>query len=434
VQSTSSTGEPKAGVAAELTVAEIIERRLMHTLFQPIVELRSNEIVGYEALVRGPEGSQFESPAALFGAAEAAGLDVELDWACRATALRAALVARVHPTRPVYINVGPASLTRPTPDWLAEIIEVASSQLTIVLEISERGITGAPSSLLAATARLRSQGALLALDDVGVDPRSLALLPFVDPEVVKLDLDVTQTRALGRTARMAAAVHAHAERSGARVLAEGIETSEHRDTALALGADLGQGWLFGHPEPLPAEAAEPISSAQLVSRRLDVRSAETPFEMLSMRRPTRPGTKELLLRMSRGIESQAAAEGEAMVLLSSFQEAEFFGPATRARYRRLAEHSALVGALGVGLDNTPEPGVRGASLWRSEPLRGEWNVCAVGPYLAAAFVARDLGDSGPDHLRRFDFIMTHDRELVIAATRALMVRLADESGAAAPAD
>jgi hypothetical protein len=78
--------------------------------------------------------------------------------------------------------------------------------------------------------------------------------------------------------------------------------------------------------------------------------------------------------------------------------------------------------------------VRGASLWRSEPLRGEWNVCAVGPYLAAAFVARDLGDSGPDHLRRFDFIMTHDRDLVISATRALMVRLADESGAAAPAD
>jgi EAL domain-containing protein (putative c-di-GMP-specific phosphodiesterase class I) len=427
VQSTSSTDAPPVGTAGEVTLGEIIERQLLRTVFQPIVNLRSNEVVGYEALVRGPEGSKYETPGALFGAGLEAGLDVELDWACTATALRAALMARVHPTRAVYINVQPGSLTRPSPDWLAEIIEVARRRLTIVLEISERGLTGAPASLLAATARLRSQGALLALDDVGADAGSLALLPFVDPEVVKLDLDVTQTRALELTARMATAVHAHAERSGARVLAEGIETLEHRDTALALGADLGQGWLFGHPEPLPTEASEPISSPVLVARPLDMRSAETPFKILSTQLPVRPGTKELLLRMTRGIEARVEAEDEAVVLLASFQDAEFFGPATRARYRRISEHAALVAALGVGLDTTPEPGIRGASPWRVEPLRGEWNVCAVGPYYAAAFVARDLGDTGPDHARRFDFVMTHDRDLVIAATRALMVRLAEDS-------
>jgi EAL domain-containing protein (putative c-di-GMP-specific phosphodiesterase class I) len=409
---------------ADSSVSEIIERRLLRTVFQPIVDLRSNEVVGYEALVRGPEGSALENPGALFKAAGEAGLDVELDWACLAVALRAALIARVHPSRAVYINIEPSSLTRPTPEWLAEIIEIARSRLTFVLEITATSLTGAPASLLAATARLRDLGALLALDGVGLDFRSLALLPFVDPEVVKLDLGVTQTLTLVRTARTATAVHAHAERSGARVLAEGIETMEHRDNALALGAELGQGWLFGHPCPLPPEAAEPIYSSVLEARPPDVRSAKTPFETLSTQLPVRRGTKELLLAMATGIELQAAGEGEGLVLLSSFQEARFFGPATRARYRRLAECSALVGALGVGLEGAPEPGVRGASLLRSEPLRGEWNVCAIGSYFSAAFVARDLGDTGPDHTRRFDFVMTHDRERVISATRALMVRLA----------
>jgi EAL domain-containing protein (putative c-di-GMP-specific phosphodiesterase class I) len=409
---------------AESGVSEIIERRLLRSVFQPIVDLRSNEVVGYEALVRGPEGSALENPGALFKAAGDAGLEVELDWACLAVALRAALIARVHPSRAVYINIEPSSLTRPTPEWLAEIIEIARSRLTFVLEITAKSLTGAPASLLAATARLRDLGALLALDGVGVDYRSLALLPFVDPEVVKLDLGVTQTRTLVETARTATAVHAHAERSGARVLAEGIETMEHRDNALALGAELGQGWLFGHPCPLPPEAAEPIYSSVLEARPPDVRSAKTPFETLSTQLPVRRGTKELLLAMATSIELQAAGEGEGLVLLSSFQEARFFGPETRARYRRLAECSALVGALGVGLEGAPEPGVRGASLLRSEPLRGEWNVCAIGPYFAAAFVARDLGDTGPDDTRRFDFVMTHDRERVISATRALMVRLA----------
>lgn len=417
-------GPPTAGLLAEIGIAEVVERRLLRTVFQPIVDLRSNEVVGYEALVRGPEGSELENPGALFKAAREAGLYVELDWACLAVALRAALVAQVHPSRAVYINIEPSSLTRPTPEWLAEIVEIARSRLTFVLEITAESLTGAPAALLAATARLRDLGALLALDGVGVDFRSLALLPFVDPEIVKLDLGVTQTRTLDRTARTADAVYAHAERSGARVLAHGIETMEHRDTALALGAELGQGWLFGHPGPLPPEAAEPIYSGVLVPRPPDVRSAKTPFETLSTQLPVRRGTKELLLRMSRGVELQAAAEGEALVLLSSFQEARFFGATTRARYRRLAEQSAIVGALGVGLDSSPEPGVRGASLLRSEPLRGEWNVCAIGPYFAAAFVARDLGDTGPDHTRRFDFVMTHDRERVISATRALMVRLA----------
>jgi DICT domain-containing protein len=68
--------------------------------------------------------------------------------------------------------------------------------------------------------------------------------------------------------------------------------------------------------------------------------------------------------------------------------------------------------------------VRGASLSGDDPLRGEWNVLVVGPHTAAALVARDLGDDGPEPDRRFAFAVTHDRELVVQAARSLLRCLA----------
>jgi DICT domain-containing protein len=71
----------------------------------------------------------------------------------------------------------------------------------------------------------------------------------------------------------------------------------------------------------------------------------------------------------------------------------------------------------------PVPGVRGATLHAGDRLRGEWTVAVVGTHFAGALVSRDLGDSGPDMQRRFDFTITHDRELVLTAARALLRRI-----------
>ena len=67
--------------------------------------------------------------------------------------------------------------------------------------------------------------------------------------------------------------------------------------------------------------------------------------------------------------------------------------------------------------------VRGSSLKEDDPLTGEWSVAVLGPHFAAALVAVDLGDTGPEMERRFDFALTYDRDLVIEAASALMRRL-----------
>jgi DICT domain-containing protein len=83
-----------------------------------------------------------------------------------------------------------------------------------------------------------------------------------------------------------------------------------------------------------------------------------------------------------------------------------------------------VGAFGVGMEHEPATGVRGATLGENEALAGEWDVVVVGPHTAAALIARDLGDTGPDRERRFAHTLVEDRELVLQAARSLMLRIA----------
>ena len=95
----------------------------------------------------------------------------------------------------------------------------------------------------------------------------------------------------------------------------------------------------------------------------------------------------------------------------------------RRRYERIAARAALVGVLGVGIPSRPGDGIRGAGLRPEDPLQGEWDVVVVGSHFAGAFVARDLGDTGPDSERRFEYFMTYDRERVTAAAGALLRHL-----------
>jgi hypothetical protein len=318
-------------------------------------------------------------------------------------------------------------LAAPVPAAIRPLLAAAGDALRVVVELTERALTDRPADVLAAVPRLRELGYAIALDDVGADPRSVALMPFLRPEVIKLDMRLVQDRPTPELAAVVHAVSAEAERSGALLLAEGIETPEHRETARAIGARFGQGWRYGRPGPLPATSAS--GGPRLIAPRDgEAPGARTPFEVVAAAQVPRTGTKRLLLAISKQLEAQLVGRSESAVLLATFQEARHLTPATRARYGRLAAHAAFVGALGVGLAEEPVPGVRGAHLDASEPLRGEWNVVVIDPHFAAAFVARDLRDEGvEDWERRFDFCLTYDRALAVEAARAMMHRIAPRS-------
>jgi hypothetical protein len=259
-------------------------------------------------------------------------------------------------------------------------------------------------------------------------------MPFVAPDVIKLDRGLTQgVIPDAEAARVINAVRAESERSGAVILAEGIETEHQRERALAMGATLGQGWLFGRPGPLLRRRGTGRRRNRdvpgLPMRAADPHTDRTPFERIADRRALLVGDKRLLLSLSRQLEQEAfAVQGESVVI-ATFQDARFFTDRTRRRYERIAADAALVGAIGTGLPARPGRGIRGADIVPPDRLRGEWDVVVVGPHFAGAFVARDLGEldgPGPDGDRRFEYFMTYDRDLVTDAARALLHRLVPE--------
>jgi EAL domain-containing protein (putative c-di-GMP-specific phosphodiesterase class I) len=403
-------------------IHEVIDRRAVASVFQPLVDLASGRVLGYEALSRGPAGTPWESPATLFAAARAAGRDSELDWVCRAAAYRAALDGGLEQT--LFVNMEPTAWRTPCPDDLAPVVALAQRRLRVVTEMTERAIAADPSALLSATASCRAAGWGVALDDVGADPMSLALMPFVHPDVVKLDMQLLHAPDDPHTAHVVAAVAAYAEVSGATILAEGIETAAHESIARTMGATVGQGWRYGYPVTLPARPAPVGEQLPLLPPPATDRTGATPFEIVAAHRPTVVATKAELMPMSRHLEALARDSHQPPVLLACFQEARHFTPATARRFTAIAKRSPLVAALGTNLSDRPAPGVRGAHFAAGDALRGEWNVLLVGPHQAAALVARDLGDSGPEPGRRFAFATTYDRALVVAAARSLLHWLA----------
>jgi len=408
-------------MAAAVSVADLVADGQLRVVYQPIVDLAGGEVVGYEALARGPVGSVLESPAALFEAARRQSVVPQLDRACRRQALRGAVDAGLDPCLFLFLNVEPAALD--AGGVLDRLQEWGARTPAIVVELTERALTSRPREVLAAVRWLRRRGCRIALDDVGADERSLALMPFVAPDVIKLDIALVQDRlpALA-AARVLHAVGAEAERSGATVVAEGIETEQHLRRARAIGATLGQGWYFGRPAGLRLTGLS-RHRIEIPSRPAAEPDRTTPFQTIAPERPARLADKGLLRAISRQLEQEALGLAAEAVVLAAFQHADFFSGQTARRYLGLAEQAALVGALGAGMPPRPGGRVRGASLAPDDPLCGEWSVIVIAPHFAAAFVARDLGDDGPDLERRFEYVVTYDRDLVTKAARRLLSRI-----------
>ncbi len=399
----------------------ILNRRAFFPVFQPIVSLSSGRVAGYEALVRGPAGSAFELPAALFDHAQRVGRVGELDWVARAMAFQAALAAGLPYEMPLFVNVEPATLRTACPADLVATIEAGRKRFQVVAEITERFLDKDPAALMMLMARARQRSARIALDDVGANPASLALMSLLNPEVIKLDRAVVQGLPTPAVGRVVKAVLAESDRTGALILAEGIETKRHLAAAVSLGATLGQGWLLGRPGPLPAHHELP--ETDLPRNTWRAAAEATPFGVASRHRlPTRV-TKRVLLPLSHRLEAMAAHAPESMVLLATFQQASRFSGAVRDRYAAWAAGGAFTAAFALDMPAQPAGRVRGVALAADDPMVAEWTVIVVDSYFAGGLFAREVSTAGPELDREFDLVFSYDRQLVTEAAHSLLQRL-----------
>ncbi len=277
-------------VPGTVSIDQIIDCQLVRTLFQPVVHLDSGSVAGFEALTRGPVDTSLESPMALLAAANRVGRLGELDWLCRARAMEAAAAAALPDALSWLINVEPAGLTMDCPAYLVPAIEDARDGLRVIMEVVERDLRGNVLQLIQASDQARRDSWGVALDDVGADEGSLALLPFLRPDVVKLDMSLVRGMPTEQAAEITAGIRSYAERTGAVILAEGIETQANERLARVFGATYGQGYYYGRPATLPAMVPNPSHPIPLRQHLRPV-DGRTPFEVLSRADETSAGAQ-----------------------------------------------------------------------------------------------------------------------------------------------
>ncbi|MCA9509524.1 MAG: EAL domain-containing protein [Myxococcota bacterium] len=221
-------------------------------LYEPIVSVETREVLGYEALVRGPWDSDLHSPGALFQRAEETGLLFELDCLCRRVALRSA--RGLEPGRKLFLNCLPTAIHDPAfrGDVLRRTLEdLRLRPSDVVFEISEKESIANFSIFREARDYYGELGFQIALDDTGVAYGSLEAVMELSPNFIKVDMSLVRgVDTDPAREELLRALHAVASKIDAAIIAEGIETADELAAIARLGIPYGQGYLFGRPAPL----------------------------------------------------------------------------------------------------------------------------------------------------------------------------------------
>lgn len=401
-------------LAKRRLLEQIIARHDIHPLFQPIVDLQTGGIVGVEALARGPAGSPLEYPDALFGAAAETGLLFEVDTLCAARAIDAATAHQGLLPPLVFINADPGAFTRQAPRLLQDAL-AGKGPYRLVLEITERALATNPAGLLQVSHQVHAAGDGLALDDVGVDPLSLAFLPLIEPDVVKFDMHLLRDPYSRDTMTTVTGVNAYAQRTGAAIIAEGIETERDLATARALGATWGQGWHFGRPGPLEALAGRRVAhQARIRPSQPDLHRVDgSPFTTAASRHTPRRVSRTMATAFGDHLLHEAAQAGRHTVVLAMDHDPAAFA-LWLPRMAQIAQHAGFTGVIGPAAEIPP--GVHHITTTGPEGS-SEATLIVVSPTSATALCLRRDGD-GDD----LDLVMTHDPVTALGLARMLLGR------------
>jgi PAS domain S-box-containing protein len=325
--------DPDAQLLHRLRSAVRHDELALH--YQPVVQFPDGAVVGFEALCRWQDAELGAVPPDRFiTLAERDDLICDLGrWVLSTACAEAAGWQREH--LGISVNVAARQLTDPrfVPDVVTALETSSFAPGRLTLEITE---TAALASMEAASAVLRTVhelGVRIALDDFGTGYSSLTMLQQLPVDVVKIDRSfVTRISTDARDAVLVRLVIDAAHTAGSQVCAEGVEELEQAEQLMAMGCDLGQGWLFGRPTPR-ARGAEHDLGAYLSAP--DIRSAAARMPWA--------GSTELVLVSSEGRIKFASMSSQRML---GWTAQELVG----------ADIDALLRPMPLDEDETPSPG------------------------------------------------------------------------------
>ncbi|MBE7182980.1 MAG: GGDEF domain-containing protein [Methylobacterium mesophilicum] len=250
-------------LSVESDLRHAVSRRELTLLYQPVVDLRANRIVAFEALVRWNRNGRLHSPAEFIEIAEDSGLIVPIgDWIMREAFATLGRWQRLFPDpRPleIAVNVSPRQFRQP--DFVAQVraavAESGAGADQIWLEITEGMFLEGSQTRLESLLELRQTGVHFSIDDFGTGYSSLSYLHRLPVDVVKIDKsfirDMDDGRGGGRDGRaIVKTIIDMARNLDLGVVAEGLETPEQVEALRLMGCGFGQGYGFARPLDLAA--------------------------------------------------------------------------------------------------------------------------------------------------------------------------------------
>jgi PAS domain S-box-containing protein len=250
-------------VVSEVTVQEhcdaqrtrvlgVMSENAVRPVFQPIVNISTLQVGGYEALSRFDLASGAGgTPEQWFAAAAEAGLRAQLE--IHAIRKAVAYAYQLPPAAFLSVNASPETLLR---EDFSRMVEELHGECLIV-EVTEHSAVEDYEPLQRAINRLRGHGVRLAIDDAGAGFASLKHIVHLLPEFIKLDLFLVRNIHEDPVKRaVVAGMLGVAQQIGGKVIAEGVETADELRVLRELGVEWVQGYYFGRPGPLLAPSAQ----------------------------------------------------------------------------------------------------------------------------------------------------------------------------------
>ena len=250
--------------ARALLLRDVLERRALYSVFQPIFNFKSQSVLGYEALIRGPRSSVLQSPIELFDAANDEGSLLQLSIICIQTVLQSFAALRL--AGKLFLNVSPRVIAQPgfRQDRARETLErLGLKPERVIIELTEHHPTLDFAHVHDSLLLYRSMGFQVAIDDLGEGFSSLRLWSELKPEYVKADKHfVTGLADHPVKTQFMRALQLIADSCGTQIIAEGIESASDFKLVRELGIACGQGYFIGVPTEKPK--AEPSAEVREV--------------------------------------------------------------------------------------------------------------------------------------------------------------------------
>ncbi|WP_344761411.1 GGDEF domain-containing protein [Actimicrobium antarcticum] len=235
---------------------DIIANVHLSALLQPIVNLSTGTIMGYEGLIRGPSDSPLHSPLALFKVARANDLTLQIEHLCRRVVLERFAALKL--AGKLFLNVSPECLLLNNVrhgETLQLISDIGIQPDRVIIELTENQPTYDYDLMREAVNHYRKMGFQIAIDDLGEGFSSLRLWSELRPDYVKIDMHFVQGINQDPVKlQFVRSIQQIAEQTGTLVIGEGIETQAELLVLRDLKIGYGQGYHLGRPMANPAVA------------------------------------------------------------------------------------------------------------------------------------------------------------------------------------